>query len=50
MAEAFGHTYIWATAFVAVAFVAAWFLPRRKPEPIVDEDSDGETAPVLAHA
>jgi EmrB/QacA subfamily drug resistance transporter len=48
MAEAFGQTYIWATAFVAVAFVAAWFLPRRKPEPIEDEDAD--TAPVLMHA
>jgi EmrB/QacA subfamily drug resistance transporter len=50
MAEAFGHTYIWATVFVAIAFVAAWFLPRRKPEPIEDEDADGDTAPVLVHA
>ena len=50
MAEAFGHTYIWATAFVAIAFVAAWFLPRRKPEPIEDEDEDTDAAPVLVHA
>jgi EmrB/QacA subfamily drug resistance transporter len=50
MAEAFGQTYIWATAFVAVAFVAAWFLPRRKPEPIEEEDEDADTAPVLMHA
>jgi EmrB/QacA subfamily drug resistance transporter len=50
MAEAFGHTYIWATAFVAIAFVAAWFLPRRKPEPIEDEEEDADTAPVLMHA
>ena len=50
MADAFGHTYIWATALVAVAFVAALFLPRRKPEPIEDEDVDGDAAPVLMHA
>jgi EmrB/QacA subfamily drug resistance transporter len=50
MAEAFGHTYIWATAFVAIAFVAAWFLPRRKPELIEEEDEDSDTAPVLMHA
>jgi EmrB/QacA subfamily drug resistance transporter len=49
MADAFGHTYIWATAFVAVAFLAAWLLPRRKPEPIEDDD-DLDAAPVLAHA
>jgi EmrB/QacA subfamily drug resistance transporter len=50
MAEAFGHTYIWSTAFVAVAFLAAWFLPRRKPEPLEDEDEDSDAAPVLMHA
>jgi EmrB/QacA subfamily drug resistance transporter len=48
MAEAFGHTYVWATAFVLVAFVAAWMLPRRKPEPI--EDFDGDAAPALIPA
>jgi EmrB/QacA subfamily drug resistance transporter len=48
MADAFGHTYIWATAFVLVAFAAAWLLPRRKPEPLDDEDADA--APALMHA
>jgi EmrB/QacA subfamily drug resistance transporter len=48
MADAFGHTYIWATAFIAVAFLAAWLLPREKPEPIEDDDFDG--APVMVHA
>jgi EmrB/QacA subfamily drug resistance transporter len=46
MAEAFGHTYIWATAFVVLAFLAAWLLPRHKPEPL----DDAEAAPVLMHA
>ena len=46
MAEAFGHTYIWATVFVVVALAAAWLLPRRKPEPL--EAADAE--PVLVHA
>jgi hypothetical protein len=49
MADAFGHTYIWATAFVAVAFLAAWLLPRRKPEPL-DDDEDLDAAPVMVHA
>jgi hypothetical protein len=48
--SAFGHTYIYATAFVAVAFIAAWFLPRRKPEPIEEPGEDAEAAPVLIHA
>jgi MFS family permease len=47
MAEAFGHTYVWATAFVLVAFVAAWMLPRRKPEPL---EEGADAAPVLMHA
>jgi EmrB/QacA subfamily drug resistance transporter len=51
MAGAFGHTYIWATALVAVAFGAAFFLPRRKPEPIADDEpGDESAAPVLMHA
>ena len=49
MADAFGHTYVWATAFVAVAFLAAWLLPRRKPEPL-DDDEDLDAAPVMVHA
>lgn len=50
MAEAFGHTYIWATAFVVVAFGVAWLLPRSKPEPLEDEDEDAGAAPALIHA
>jgi hypothetical protein len=52
MADAFGHTYIWATALVVVAFGAAFFLPRHKPDPVEDEDegTDGTPAPVLIHA
>ena len=52
MADAFGQTYIWATALVVVALVAAFFLPRQKPEPLADDDggADESTAPVLIHA
>jgi EmrB/QacA subfamily drug resistance transporter len=51
MAGAFGHTYIWATALVVVAFAAAFFLPRNKPEPIQEDEGGGESAaPVLMHA
>ncbi|WP_028060895.1 DHA2 family efflux MFS transporter permease subunit [Candidatus Solirubrobacter pratensis] len=51
MADAFGHTYIWATALVVVAFAAAFFLPRHKPEPIEEDEPGGEaSAAVLMHA
>jgi hypothetical protein len=52
MADAFGHTYVWATALVVLAVVAAFFLPRTKPEPIEDDEETGgeDTAPVLIHA
>ena len=53
MADAFGHTYIWAAVLVCVAIVAAFFLPRVKPAPIEEEDEGtggGEAAPVLIHA
>ncbi|GLY31706.1 multidrug resistance protein B [Kineosporia sp. NBRC 101731] len=44
-AEAFGHTFWWATAMVAVAFVvAAVLLPKRKPQ-----ISDEEAAQMQAH-
>jgi EmrB/QacA subfamily drug resistance transporter len=49
MAEAFGHTYIWATALVLVAFAAAWMLPRRKPEPIEEEEGDAALVAVPAY-
>jgi len=39
MAEAFGHTFWWATGMVVVAFcVAVILLPKRKP-PVSDEDA-----------
>jgi EmrB/QacA subfamily drug resistance transporter len=49
MAGAFGHTYIWATVLVLVAFAAAWLLPRHKPEPIEDEEGDAALVPVHAY-
>jgi EmrB/QacA subfamily drug resistance transporter len=52
MADAFGHTYIWATALVVVALGAAFFLPRQKPAPIAEDEPGGDesAAPVLIHA
>jgi hypothetical protein len=39
MADAFGATYWWALALVAIAFVVATvLLPKRKPEPVDDPD------------
>jgi EmrB/QacA subfamily drug resistance transporter len=40
MADAFGETYWWALALVVVAFVVALvLLPKRKPEPVEDDDA-----------
>jgi EmrB/QacA subfamily drug resistance transporter len=51
MADAFGHTFVWAFALLLVAFGAAWLLPRRRPEaPAVEDDGDAMDAPVLIHA
>jgi EmrB/QacA subfamily drug resistance transporter len=51
LAGAFGHTYVIAAALIVPAFIAALFLPRRRPEPIEeDEGGAGESAPVLIHA
>ena len=52
MADAFGATFWWAVGLLAVAFAAAFLLPRTKPEAPVDEEHAvaGETAPVLIHA
>jgi hypothetical protein len=33
-----------------LALFAALMLPRRKPEPIEDDDADDTAAPVLMHA
>jgi EmrB/QacA subfamily drug resistance transporter len=51
MAEAYGHTFWVAVGLLAIAFVPAVLLPRRKPAPPVDEAEEAETAaPVLVHA
>jgi EmrB/QacA subfamily drug resistance transporter len=50
MADAFGATFWYALALVAVAFVVAMvLLPKQKPEPIEDPDAPAavEAAPVL---
>jgi hypothetical protein len=50
LADAFGTTYWWALALVAVALVVATLLlPKRKPEPVDDPDApeSAEPAPVL---
>ena len=52
MADAFGATFWWALALLAVAFAAALFLPKHKPEPLEDpDDPDASTAPpvLVAH-
>ena len=51
MASAFTHTYWWAVALIVPAIVAALLLPRRKPEPVEDEDgAPARRPPVLIHA
>jgi EmrB/QacA subfamily drug resistance transporter len=52
MTDAFTHTYWWATALIVPAILVAVLLPRRKPEPIEDDEpgADGEAAPMLMHA
>jgi EmrB/QacA subfamily drug resistance transporter len=49
MADAFGATYWWALALVAVALVVATvLLPKNKPEPVDDPDAEGvEPAAVM---
>jgi hypothetical protein len=47
MADAFGATFWWALAFLAVAFLFAFLLPRHKPEPVADEDGVEDAAPVM---
>src|SRR4051794_27823369 len=50
MAEAYGATYWWALALITPALLTALLLPRRKPEPVEDEEGGtGEAAPVLVH-
>jgi EmrB/QacA subfamily drug resistance transporter len=48
MADAFGHTFLWAVILIGVAFLPALLLPRRKPDPVDDDDAAPE--PLLVHA
>jgi EmrB/QacA subfamily drug resistance transporter len=51
MADAFGATFWWALALVAVAFVvAAVFLPKTKPEPVEEDEPAGAAEPAVAIA
>jgi MFS family permease len=53
MADAFGATFWWALGLLLIAFVAAFLLPRTKPEPPADEEGrspEEAAAPVLIHA
>jgi EmrB/QacA subfamily drug resistance transporter len=53
MADAFGATFWWALGLLLIAFVAAFLLPRAKPEPPADEEGrspEEAAAPVLIHA
>ena len=50
-AGAFGETFWWALGLLLVAFIAAFLLPRSKPEPVADEDETEEhVGTVLIHA
>ncbi len=48
MATAFRHTYWWAVALLAVAFLPALFLPRHTPEDLPDAPTQAE-APIPLH-
>ena len=50
MADAYGYTFWWAVALLAVAFLAAFLLPFRKPAPEDPEEAGEAPAPVLMHA
>ncbi len=50
MAEAFTHVFWIAAILIIPALITAFFLPRKKPEPIEEEPADAdESAPVLMH-
>jgi hypothetical protein len=52
MADAFAHTFWWALGLLVLAFLAAFLLPWKKPEPVYDPEGDAEAAeqaPVLVH-
>jgi EmrB/QacA subfamily drug resistance transporter len=49
-ASAFGQTFWYAFGFVVVSFVVALvLLPKRKPEPLEEDDEAGSDAPVMMH-
>ena len=52
MADAYGHTFWWATGLLVLAFAGAVLLPWNKPE-VIDETTEGTEdeaeAPVLLH-
>ena len=50
MADAFASTFTWAVVLVGVAFIPALLLPRRKPEPVEDEDGIAPAEALLVHA
>jgi EmrB/QacA subfamily drug resistance transporter len=48
MAESFGETFWWALGLVLIAFVVALvLLPKQKPEPVEDDDSDDLPAALM---
>ena len=47
MAEAFGATFWWALALLALAGAAAFMLPRSKPEATFDSDEEHHETPVM---
>ena len=52
MADAYGHTFWWAVALLGIAFLAAFLLPWRKPQPeeAAGEEAGPQPVPALMHA
>jgi hypothetical protein len=54
MADAYGHTFWWATGLLVISFAAAVLLPWNKPKAPADDEAgeaeDEAAAPVLIHA
>ena len=48
LATAFGHTFWWAVAFTALAFVPALFLPSHRPVGPVEETLPAAVKPQAA--
>ena len=47
--QAFAHTYWVAAILVALTFVPAFFLPRKREESHLLDDADVEAPPVVMH-